>query len=408
MRRFQSIFFGLILFLLAAPLPSILLLKTWPALTEHEFMAQLANKRLIGVTLPTQDVTLSLSTWLDASFQQSVTKWVNENFAGREFAIRWFNQLLWSTCRKSYMYNESIIAGRDNQLFEKSYLNHYKYLRPPLSERTIKDIVDGITWVKTRFSEYNVPFLILITPSRAITLPDTVPAAYRLNLGTPRTSYDIDNIKKKLIAAGIPVLDGAELTRSTAKQLPLPPFPKTGTHWTDLAAFHTAEAVLRKLEHLGTPPLARLQYSDVQFTDTPRFDDADLLHLLNLARPCFDHYAYATISRKAGIKARQGRLVVVGGSFVGALNRVWEQAEVWREIDYYFYFKRAIIRHPFNPIPTPVDVGAIDWLKTFGSADAVILEINESSMNSGHIRAFLKATLKGLPEPSPTLKFTSY
>jgi len=407
MRRLQSFLFGLILFLIAAPIPSILILKTCPALTEHKFMAMLANQRLSGVTFPKQDVALSLSTWMDAKFQKSVTKWVNENFAGREFAIRGFNQILWSIFGKSYMYAENIIIGGENQLFEKSYLNHYRKIRPQLSDNALQNMVNGITWVNTRFSQYNIPFLVLITPSKVMTLPDAVPVRYRLNQKTSAVSFNADRLKEKLIAAGIPVLDGAELTRNLEGKLPLPPFPKTGTHWTDLAAFYTAEAVLRKLELLGTHPLATLQYSNVQFTDTPRFVDADLLHLLNLARPHFDHYAYATISRKADIKERQGRLVIVGGSFVGALNRIWEQAEVWREIDYYFYFTRSIIRHPLNPDPEPVDVAAIDWIKTFGCADAVILEFNEASLHSGHIGAFLKALLKGLPESTPTLKVTS-
>ena len=131
MRRLQSFLFGLILFLIAAPLPSILILEIWPTLTEHKFMAMLANQRLSGVTLPKQEVPFTLSTWMDASLQQSVTKWINENFAGREFAIRCFNQFLWSTFGNSYMYAGNIIAGRESQLFEKSYLNHYKHIRPP-------------------------------------------------------------------------------------------------------------------------------------------------------------------------------------------------------------------------------------------------------------------------------------
>ena len=404
MRRLHHLLLGLLLFLLAAPIPSILILQTWPILTKDKVSACLANQTLHGVTLPQQDVAFSLKTWADASFQRSVTKWANENFAGREIAIKGFNQLLWSTCGKSYMYSENIVAGPDNQLFERPYLEHFNCFKPPLPEMARQGLADNISRLHKRLREYKVPFLVLFTPSKAITLPDAVPDRYRIDQAAPSATVgprDSERLKVMLAASGVPILDGAELTRNIGNRLPLPPFPKTGTHWTDLAAFNTAESVLRKLERLGTQPPATLQLTDLTFSDTPKFADADLLLLLNLAWPHFDRYAYAQVSRKAGSKARQGRLVLVGGSFVHTLNSIWEQAEVWREIDFFYYFTRDFFRYPGGSHTTPVDAASIDWRKTFGTADAVILEINEASVDGPHIPVFLKAALKGLPESPP-------
>ena len=396
MSRLHRLLLGILLTLLAVPIPAVHLLRRWTA--DRPEFDWLANRTLVGVTLPRQEVTFSLKTWFDGSFQQSVTKWVNENFAGRELAIRCINQALWFVCGKSYMASETLISGRENQIIEKQYIARLLHVDPPLpSEAEMDRQAAGISRLCTRLRKYNVPFLVLFTPSKAETLLHALPARYHANQIVAQNIPDRLRLKARLSVAGVPVLDGAELTRNLGGILPLPPFPKTGTHWTDLAAFYTAEKTLRMLEQLGHRPLARLRLSDIKFSDVPRPPDDDLLQVLNLARVHFDHYAYGTVSREPAVPARQGRLVEIGGSFLHSLNSLWEEAEVWKEIDHLYYFSLSQIRYPGHDT-TPINVGTIDWAATIGTADAIVLEINESIVTTQYISAFLQEALNKLPD----------
>ena len=399
MMRLQHILLAFLLLLLAAPIPTILILHGRSSGGPLE--AWLANRTLTGVPLPRQDVIFSKETWLDGSYQRSVTQWINENFAGRELAIRCFNQVLWSLFEKSYMHHESIIGGQQSQLFGGVYLDHFSHMGPLQSDEALDRVAADIGNLNARLRLYHVPLVVLFTPSKPLTMPEFVPERYLAKRILTPTVYERDRLKIRLAAAGIPVLDGAELTRSLRGRLPMPPFPKTGLHWTDLAAFYTAEALLRKLEPMIGRPLAHLELSNLQFSNTPKPPDDDVLQLLNLAEPHFDRYAYAKVSRSPVVSGRQGRLVLVGGSFLHALNRIWEEGEVWQEIDHYF-FSLALIHYPEGNSAS-FDLATIDWPQTIGRADAVVVEINEAIVGSDYSTKFIAAALHGLPEPAPPI-----
>jgi hypothetical protein len=399
MKASQYIMIAVLLFLLAAPIPTILLLGKRPV--TGTFLTWMANRTLTGITIPRQDVAISMKAWLDGSFQQSAQQWANENFAGRELAIRWFNQILWSLFGKSYMNLEHPIAGGEGQLFASQYLEHFGRLSAPRSDGALNRATADITRLRTRLQKYDVPLVVLFTPSKPLSVPEDVPARYIPKQTPASIPYERDRLKMRLLAAGIPVVDGAELTRGLGDRLPLSPFPKTGIHWTDLAASYSAEALLRKFEILGGRPLARLEVSDVQFAESPRDSDSDVLELLNLALPRFDHYAYGKVSRNPMIPSRQGRLVMVGGSFLFSLTRIWEQSEVWREIEHFNYSFRLI--HYPGGFATPLDLATVDWVQTIGNADAAVVEMNEELIGPVYLTRFIAAAIGGLPETPPPM-----
>jgi hypothetical protein len=393
--RPQTILTGVLLLILAAPVPAIRLLSAWGA--NRPGLAWIANRTLAGVALPRQDVPLTMVSWLDGSFQRSVSAWANENFAGRELAIRCFNQVLWSLFGKSYMHSETVIAGRNGELYETYYLARASGLLPGRSDEELDRSAEKLEQLRARLGSYHVPMVVLFTPSKAVTIPENAPARYPVDLA-PGFS-DRNRLKTRLLAAGVPVVDGAELTRNLGTRLPRPPFTRTGTHWTELAASYTAEEVLRKFESLGIGPHAHLKLTGVDFTDVPRRPDDDLLQVLNLARPRHDHYAYGRFVPGPEAPARQGRVVLVGGSFLVEPTNAWDHAGIWREMDRFFYALR-IFHYPGAQL-IPLRLANFDWVQTFGCADAVVVEINDSLVGAPESMVIAKAALNGLPAGPP-------
>jgi hypothetical protein len=137
----------------------------------------------------------------------------------------------------------------------------------------------------------------------------------------------------------------------------------------------------------------------VDFTDVPRRPDDDLLQVLNLARPRYDHYAYGRFALGPGEPGRQGRVVLIGGSFLVEPTNAWDHAEVWREMDRFFYALR-IFHYPGARL-IPLKLAGFDWVQTLGCADAVVVEINDSLVGAPESMVVPKAALNGLPAGPP-------
>jgi hypothetical protein len=77
-----------------------------------------ANRTLYGVTIEKKIPPATLSNWQTGDLQKGLNTLAGDNFAGREFLIRLYNQVLYRAFQKSYMYLELIVRGKHGNLFE--------------------------------------------------------------------------------------------------------------------------------------------------------------------------------------------------------------------------------------------------------------------------------------------------
>ena len=77
-----------------------------------------------------------------------------------------------------------------------------------------------------------------------------------------------------------------------------------------------------------------------------------------------------------------------------------EAAEVFEQINYYFYFNLYKRKSPGN-IVSSVDENAIPWEEDFWNSEAVVLEANEQAIGGRHLRAFLMDALTALEQKLP-------
>lgn len=393
--RRQYFLSGLIALLLLAPVSALGLLAA--VQPRGAWADWLLNRTLSGVTLPAQNTRITFRTWFDGSFQRSVTRWIDQRFCGRELFIRVYNQVLWTLFEKSYMAGESVIAGRNGQLFEAPYLTHFSGVESQSSDEDLDLLARRIRTLQRRLAERGVAFVVVFTPSKALFLPGAVPARYQPR-GAGGPPQDRERLRGRLERFGIAVVDGVALTHAAESRLPVPAFPKTGTHWIPAAAYFTAEAVLREVESAAKKPLARLALTPGPVLGQREGLTEELAKLLNLMAPPGDPYLRATFARTFDSPRRAGRLTIVGGSYVNQLLSVWEQAEAWEQIVFYYYFGRRTA-YPADS-SAPVDRRHVDWISDFCRADAVVLELNESILTAAHLEAFFSAALGGIAAPN--------
>lgn len=392
MRHLQLAILLAIYVLLALPIPTYLVLRRLQpsGLSVDRWM----NRSLKGMSAPDEEYVFTSGNWFSGRFQQTFTKWANRNFAGRELAIRAHNQILWELAEKSYMANGNIISGKHTHLFERPYLEHYNFAGGLMSDSSLDSLAGKMREVSNRLRARGVTFVVLFTPNKAMIHPDAVPERFTTNLSAGK-QHNLDRLLPRLRKAGVPVVNGAAITAATAHALPASAFPETGTHWSAVTAFPTAEALIREVEARSGRRLARMERGPISVDNQPASSDNDLALLLNLYKVPTTRYMHAPVRIKSGDPKRTGRLTIVGGSFVGQLIQLWEAGEVWESITYYYYFKVELKRYPGAKIEA-VDVPKIDWDKDFLQRDAVVLEINENAINGAHPTAFLDAMLLAL------------
>lgn len=396
MLRLQKLLVALGLAGMALPLPLLLVFQRVKDPGNWTNVA--LNRTLVGVPLSAQDVPAAKSSLLDKQYQKSVEDWVNQNYAFREAFIRGYNQVLWSVFGKSYMADESIIRGRGGVLYEDSYLREYNYI----SWYNLKQIgafCDSLDWIKDKLAARGVPFVVLITPSKPRFVPEAIPARYTNNVkGQPPDDYEL--FVEQLKGHRIPFVDGHAETVKAEGRLPLGVYPKNGIHWRDQAAFFTAESLLRECESVSRKPLAHLAMGPITIDDRVSGSDCDLGELLNLVHPPTDQSMHARFSVAEGSPRGTGQIAIVGGSYVGQIFNILKESEACRRISWYFY-NRRILRYPEAAGTDDVSsLSDADWGRDIYGADVVVLEINESYVdtNRAHVLSFMR-DLQSRPAP---------
>lgn len=393
----QKVLLGLIALLLCLPLPAMLVLRTQPDLPPS--LQWLGNRTLAGITVERESPPLSRDNWFSGKYQDGITRWINENFAGRELLIRANNQLLWSLFGKSYMGQEMIVRGRHDDLFGSDYIAYREGFAAPASDGYLDELAAKAAALQRRLAAGGTAFAVLVTPDKPSFYPEDLPARYQPRVpGSPQPPPDADHLLAALTRSGVDQVDGRAITRQVAAGKSWRTFPRTGVHWNRLTASATAEALLRSLEASAGRPFPKLTATNIRPSPLPDTADADLAVLLNLLWQPRETYVHADYTCR---DPNPGTLTIVGGSFANALDTIFNESGAFAQINHYHYFKVDVQRFPADEMDH-VDEARIPWQQDFWSAQAVVLEINPQYVTGRHPLAFLNAALAAKPGAGAT------
>ena len=102
---------------------------------------------LVGTFPDVRRPDFTIQDWLNRRFQDSASTWFSRYFGARGLFVKLGNQVNYSLFGTSYMNNQSIIIGKQNQLYEAPYVNDYcKLVRPmslELAEARVKEIAEA-------------------------------------------------------------------------------------------------------------------------------------------------------------------------------------------------------------------------------------------------------------------------
>lgn len=188
--------------------------------------------------------------------------------------------------------------------------------------------------------------------------------------------------------SGLNYIDGSKIILDAKGKYPVELFPRTGIHWTSLAATLTTRELLIRISQTIGRDLPRIKFS-YTIDRNPIGSDVDLLQLLNLWQPNRD-YPSSKLSFKK-LDRQPIRLAVVGGSFIHQLMHVLDSADIFCQMDHYYYLQIEHIRYPSKGGcgVEQEDPGSYQALL---SAEVIVLEENEANLRSPHFQ-LLRAVL---------------
>jgi len=375
-------------------------MMTVKGISTSKWFQRLSDPKLNGMLLKEQRPEFTLDTVLSGDFQVKYSNWFNQNFMMREFLIKLNNELYYTIFSKSYMYDQKIIIGKEGQLYERAYIDDYCNITSPMGEDKLEQMVNKMSDVQRLLSQKGIPFIILITPSKAFTYPEFIPTTF-LKQKKPNGKNDYEQIMPLLEKNEINFVDGQKITLDLKKQIEYPLFARGGIHWNYLAASYSLNKLIEKINFISGDTRRKTYIERVETSDNPVGKDRDLLDLLNLWTPPDNYPAPVPVFSSAGAGNSSGAITVVGGSFCGMFLDIIREQKLFDSYDFFFYYKLERFTYPQKENGKPFNVQMLDWEDEIFNKNPIILEVNEEAFNGGHATAFLDDALIQLKYPGP-------
>jgi alginate O-acetyltransferase complex protein AlgJ len=375
--------------------------------------ALIGRVNLSGATEKRPRVPFSWKSLRSGTFQTEKARQFGEQVCGRELMIRATNELWFRLFHDTASSNSIITVGKNDVLFEKTYLEEYFVARNSLA--ALEPWIKQLRQLQDFCRSIGMGFAVVLAPSKAAVYPEEIPDAWRARSDPrPRAAIIVRDLLQK---NGIEWIDGNDLAqREKLKNPPAPVFPKGGIHWNRRAVFVTANEIQKRFIQ-QRKPVEQIQSTRSWVTDTPYGEEADLVNLMNLMVPWRYPCEQITINPSARPPGKRMTLAVVGDSFGWSLLRLLNESAQFSDIAFYYYYPKAKTRigyqrsnvqgklriYPtdqFETVRAPAT--PLDFDAEVFSADCLLLEITEASVVSPehHISAFVRDALAHLPDPT--------
>lgn len=390
----QRVLLAMMLVAIGLPLPFSALVHFSPA----PIRLILTSAPLHDNVTPPERPELSLLAWWRGELQPDFESWFGSRIEPRGGIVRLTNQIYYSAFAKSYMYRQQIIVGRDQYLFELAYLRAYCGAADHDVEAASAQLVAKLSELRRELARRDRWMLFLLTPSKAVTMPEFLPAGLCGNPVAPERKRQ--RFVASLRHAGVATIDGPELVQVMRAHDPLPPFPRGSTHWSRVAGTRLSARVMQEMNRLSERDMGSITVGPVRWDAPPTDTDADLARLLNLWRPPLDYLTGSVGWRcRSGTEGRNTRLIAVGGSFLEQVLSPIVECGLFSRADYYFYYD--LWRHDLIARRVyPVDRATIKWREELARPTVLLVELNEQWMDGGatHLDRFFD-DLRGAFDP---------
>ena len=340
-------------------------------------------KELNGVTYETAKPKADFAFFLDCSLQDSTEAYLKQHYGFREPLTRLHNQTLWSLFRYSQVAEDHrIVITPDNWIFEpwtvEEYYQGHGYQHAKDSTELVEMLeaeAQRLLEIQQLLEPYNTRLFVALLPGKELVCGEHMPKNTQYFFDKKITAYDF--YRKRFKELGVNHIDLGEWFVQMKDTVSYPLFPQTGTHWSNLAAIHSADTLIRYMEHLSDSNMVNIKAGSVfQRTLKP---DADLESLMNLIWPIQKRpNLLTTAAYDYDTTAWRPRLLTVGDSFYWNILNFTPIWDVYSGVPFWYYCSTAFFND--EDLKVAKNVSELDVLQEVADADFVMLSYSTVSL----------------------------
>lgn len=285
----------------------------------------------------------------------------------REPLIRVYNQYLWDCHHQTNV--ESILVGKQHYLYNTDFVDdflglHWQNYAPDFTtlHNNLRLEASRLKKVQDILAEYGKTLFVILEPSKVRVYPEYLPD----RITPPENNLTAADLYPVLFdSLGVNYINIDTWFQKIKDSVSYALYPQLGTHWTNIAALHVTDSILRYMEQQGNISLPQLSISETMY-DTTMTPDDDLEKLLNLARPIRDipnQYAdFFVVSDSNTIKPSW---LVVGDSYFWNISYHIPLDQIFSK-HHFWYYNSSVFYDPDHS-----NTGQIDLLDELMNVDFV-------------------------------------
>jgi hypothetical protein len=327
--------------------------------------------------------SFSFSSFFTQRFQVAFQEYLAHHIGFRGTLIRLDNQVYYSLFYEIRPRESTdIVLGKNNYLFEANYIASFNRL-DVVPRQELEEKVKRIKELQSLLEGRGIPFLFLITPSKAAIYPEYIKEK---NLVKRREAIpsNHENLLPLLEEYQVNYFDGHKFMSELKRRSRHPVFPRTGTHWNYYAVYLCAIDIVKKLEQVSGWDMQNMYLFGTEETSEPAGHDADIFRRINVftKRPFYDKpYLYPIGESIQTPETFRPVILFEGASFLENLIEYFRQTRISELMHYINRFRQIVTYHGNAGDDAAPEVRKeIDLMKLLNSSNVVILEANEARL----------------------------
>lgn len=223
----------------------------------------------------------SFASIKSGEYQEKFNAYVDHNFGGRTWLIRWLNQL------KFFLFHQSdapgVVVGKYNYLYLTSYTNNYMGTNF-IGYNKVEETVQKLKQIQDSLKKLEVDLIIVFAPGKASFYNEFLPDYMNQQKKQVNNLSAYSACFKKY---GVNYLDLNSWFVSQKRNTRYALYPELGVHYTPHGTFLTNDTLVHYIEKLRNIDLPDVIKYSVYLSDSLREQEHDVEELMNLQHPLF-------------------------------------------------------------------------------------------------------------------------
>jgi len=318
----------------------------------------------------------NLKSWFNGSFQKSFSAYVNDNIGFHPFLIKTHNQLEYDLFGN--IYTGSVIAGKEDFLFEKAYIDAY-YGKDFSGLSTIQKKVDKLKQLQDTLASKGKFLMVCLAAGKCTYYPEYIP--YEEEKDSTNYEYFVKEFKKE----GINHIDVNPWFLEMKDSLGYLLYPQYGIHWSHYGSMLVADSIAKYFEKKAGWELPDMHILERTYSPVAKYYDNDIANSLSLFKEVQpEPMIYPKFEWRGKKSKKPLKLLIVGDSFTWD---IFEHSrlgtESFDEVQFWFYNQtvhRDAEQEGGNYSGLPVLTRHLDIPKIIEEFDAFMIVTNEPNL----------------------------